>query len=286
MLHSLPNRMEWILALLTLSLVLLTARPEIIEQGPSSGIVLKDQPGLLVTNCRLHTQKVFVRLNPKEVCRRHVPTTNQQTSWAGRRWERIAVEHAEADITHMLTQLQKFMVTQSELSGSARRSKRFLGGVLTAVSLVGSFFGLGLSAYNSVNMATIKRHVGELQAEIPDIRRQVYSQQKQLQTLGQSLQGTILIVNTHSEALNKTIRTVDLLLSIIAVDYAHTQLVSLLMSDMTRDIASSVDSLAMGRIPPYLVVGPKYPNCSHQRYRISTTGAFGLHPRECRTNSR
>lgn len=190
--------MEWILALLTLSLVLLTAQPEIIEQSPSSGIVLKDQPGLLITNCRLHTQKVFVRLNPKEVCRRNFPTTNQQTSWAGRRWERIAVEHAEADITHMLTQLQKFTVTQSELSGSARRSKRFLGGVLTAASLVGSLFGLGLSAYNSVNMATVKRHVAELQAEIPDIRKQIFFQQKQLQTLGQSLQGTILIVNTQS----------------------------------------------------------------------------------------
>lgn len=73
-----------------------------------------------------------------------------------------------------------------------------------------------------------------------------------MQTLGQSLQETILVVNTHSEAL-KAMQAVDLRHSIVAVDYAHAQLVSLLMSDMIRDFASSVDKLTMSRIPPYLV---------------------------------
>ena len=249
----LPARMTKPITFLILGLVIAAVRLEVVEQGPSSGIVLKEQPGLLITNCQLHTQKVFVRLNPREVCRKHVPTTTSQVSWAARKWERTITEHAEMDIAHMLQQLQKFTVTQSELSRASQRSKRFIGGLLTAASLVGSLFGLGLSAYNSVNVAAVQRHVGEMQAEIPEIRKLINRQQHELQTIGQSLKGTILIVNTHSEALNQTMRAVDTLLSVVAVDYAHTQLVSLLMGDMLRDITSSVDSLAMGRIPPYLV---------------------------------
>ena len=102
-------------------------------------------------------------------------------------------------------------------------------------------------------MNAIKRHVGELQAEIPVIQEQMEKQQKQLETLGKTLQGTVLVLNTHGETLLKTVSAVDTLLSVLSVDYAHTQLVTMLMSDMIRDIGSSVDSLAIGRIPPYLV---------------------------------
>ena len=218
-----------LLAILTLGSVITTALPEIVEPGPKSGIVLKEQAGLLITNCRLHTQKVFVRLNPREV-----------------------LEHAEADTTHMLQQLQKFTITQSELSGFKHRPKSFIAGLLTAAAVVGTIFNLGLST-DAVSLSTVKRHVNELQAEIPEIREQVYQQQEELRTLGQSVKGTILVVSSHSIALNKTIRAVDSLLSVVSVDYAHTQLVSMLMNDMSRDIGSSVNSLAMGKIPPYLI---------------------------------
>ena len=76
-------RMMLLLALLTLGSIITAALPEIVESGPNSGIVLREQAGLLITNCRLHTQKVFVRLNPREVCRKHVPTTLALTGWAG-----------------------------------------------------------------------------------------------------------------------------------------------------------------------------------------------------------
>ncbi|XDV17338.1 hypothetical protein PO909_023217 [Leuciscus waleckii] len=36
-------------------------------------------------------------------------------------------------------------------------------------------------------------------------------------------------------------------------DFAQTQLVTALMSDMLREVSSSMDNLAMGRIPPYLI---------------------------------
>ncbi|KAG7330789.1 hypothetical protein KOW79_004758 [Hemibagrus wyckioides] len=37
-------------------------KPDITSPGLASGIVLRDQPGLLITNCRTHTQKVLFNL--------------------------------------------------------------------------------------------------------------------------------------------------------------------------------------------------------------------------------
>lgn len=130
--------------------------PKIIEQGVSYGIVLKEQRGFLITNCCLHTRQVTVKLDPHVVCRKHVPATSSQTSGSGQKWKCTVIEHTQMDMTHMLLQLQKFTITQSELCGPNRRSKCFIGGLLTAASLVRSLFGLGLSAYNSVNVAAIQ----------------------------------------------------------------------------------------------------------------------------------
>ena len=98
-------------------------RTEMVEPGPDSRIVQKEQPGLLITNCRLHTQKVFVRVSSDVVCRRNVPTTAKLTSWTNTRLTREVVTHAAVDITHILQKLQKFIITQSELSGANMRER-------------------------------------------------------------------------------------------------------------------------------------------------------------------
>ena len=130
----LPVRMIWLASLVILGLIAAPVNTEVIESGPSSGIVLKEQPGLLITDCRLHTRKVFVRFDPEVVCRRNVPTSAKLTSWAGTRWNKEVITHAEVDITHMLEQLQKFTITRAELSGTQKREKRFIGGLLVAAS--------------------------------------------------------------------------------------------------------------------------------------------------------
>lgn len=63
----------------------------------------------------------------------------------------------------------------------------------------------------------------------------------------------MLILNSHSEALLKVTGALNSLLSIAQVDYVHTQLVTMLMSDLRRDFSSSIDTLVVGQIPPYLV---------------------------------
>ncbi|XP_049320128.1 uncharacterized protein LOC125781104 [Astyanax mexicanus] len=241
------------LLLLTLVLGTIVAAPDVISPGPTSGVVLRDNSGLLITNCRLHTQRVFVRLNPEEVCKKNFPDWSRQVGWAGHWWVREAVSHAERDTTHMLQQLQKFAVTQSELNGAQKRSKRFLAGLLTAAAAVGSLLGVGTSAVNAVGLATVRRNVGELQAELPHIKDQIDTQQRQLQAIGQTLQGTIVVLNTHTVALNKTLQTITSLTRAIQTDMAHIQVINMLLNDMLQEVGSSVDSLAMGKIPAYLV---------------------------------
>ncbi|KAF4107843.1 hypothetical protein G5714_010602 [Onychostoma macrolepis] len=160
---------------------------EITSPGPASGIVPRDQPGLLITTCRTHTQKVYVRLDPRNVYRTHHPQAAAHYSWAGARWTENSFARAEADIKHMLTQLQKMTVTQAELSGHNRRNKRFLGALLGAVAPVGTLFNLGVTSFNSVSLSTLRQHVREIQTEIPQLREQLTPQGQTLQTTGKSL---------------------------------------------------------------------------------------------------
>ncbi|KAL1249523.1 hypothetical protein QQF64_020528 [Cirrhinus molitorella] len=277
-----------LLTALSLCLTRGLLQPEIVSPGPASGIVLREQPGLLITNCRTHTQKVYVRLDPCDVYRAHYPRAVPQVSWAGGRWTQTALDHAEADITHMLTQLQKVTVTQADLSGQNRRTKRFLGALLGAAAAVGTLFNLGITSVNAVSLSTVRRHVNEIQTEMPQLQAQLMTQSKALQTIGKSLKGTVVVLNTHSVLLNQTVNSVKQLFYVVQSDHAHAQLVTALMTDMLREVSSSVDSLAMGRIPPYLVPlslvqtvlasatsGPTNPLQAHLAYSLGS--AIPLH---------
>ncbi|KAF7709993.1 hypothetical protein HF521_016843 [Silurus meridionalis] len=154
---------------------------------------------------------------------------------------------------HRLCQLQKMTVTQAKLNRYNRRNKWFLGALLGTAAAMGTLFNLGLSSVNSVSLSTLRQHVREIQNEIPQLREQLSLQGQTLQTIGKSLKGTLVVLNTHSVLLNQTLNSIKQLYSILQNDVAQTQLVTALMSDMLREVSSSIDSLAMGRIPPYLV---------------------------------
>ncbi|XP_028310951.1 uncharacterized protein LOC114468322 isoform X2 [Gouania willdenowi] len=249
-------RMMWLPILLVLGLNTPLSTSDLIEPGPRAGIVLKEQPGLLITNCRIHSQKVFVRFNPKEVFRKlwsQKPETAKLVDWAATKWPNAVLEHTEADLTHMLSQLEKFTITQAEFSNIHTREKRFVGALLMAASALGSIFSVGMSTVNAVSIATIKRQVKEVKAEIPALQRQVDQQQKTLEVIGKTLKNTITVLNTQSVALNKTINTINHLVSIMQVDYFLNQIITQLTEDLLREVTNSVENLALGRIPPYLV---------------------------------
>ncbi|KAJ8333830.1 hypothetical protein SKAU_G00411490 [Synaphobranchus kaupii] len=141
-------QLRWLLGLL---LALQVVQPnDIVTPGPPSGIVLQEAPGLLLTNCRVYTQRVYVRLDPKDVYQKHIKSPIE-LSTDGRYVETQTgntLEHARLTTIHILEQLQKFLVTEEELSGT-KRQKRFLGGLLAAASAIGSLFSVGLSAANT-----------------------------------------------------------------------------------------------------------------------------------------
>ena len=247
------NRMLLWIAIMCLQSTKSQPPADVISPGPASGIVLRDQPGLLITNCRTHTQKVYVRLDPRNVYLAHYPRAVAQYSWAGARWTETALNHDEADVEHMLNQLEKMTVTQAELGGHNKRSKRFLGALLGAAAAVGTLFNIGMSSVNAVNIATVRRHVAEIQTELPQLKEQLNTQSASLQTIGKTLRGTVTVLNTHSVMLNQTVSSMKQLFTVFQNDFAQTQLVTALMTDMLRELSSSIDSLAMGRIPPYLI---------------------------------
>ncbi|CAB1320209.1 unnamed protein product [Coregonus sp. 'balchen'] len=103
--------MEYLWMILTLCALVTTNPADVLTSGPPTGIILCDDPGLLITNCRVHMQRVYIRLDAENVFRQPISPAAHM-SWAGDDWTTQAVKHAQLDTAHMLAQLQKFTVTQ------------------------------------------------------------------------------------------------------------------------------------------------------------------------------
>ncbi|AWP06339.1 Hypothetical protein SMAX5B_019768 [Scophthalmus maximus] len=154
-----PERPLWIFGILLSLRVTLSL--DMVEPGPPSGIALQGIPGLLITHCDLYTQRIYVRLDPWAVYRRHFRRPPQLTEGRPSGMQtQDTVEHARQTTIHTLEQLKKFLVTEEDLSGK-KRPKRFLGGLLVVASTMGSLFSIGLSAANSVSIKTLQRYMGE-----------------------------------------------------------------------------------------------------------------------------
>ncbi len=101
----------------------------------------------------------------------------------------------------------------------------------------------------------------------------------------------ITILNTHSTLLNQTIKSINKLFSVVQGDLAQTQLLTTLMADMLREVSSSIDNLAMGRIPHYLIplslvqniltsatAGPTSPIQTHLAFSLGSAIPFYVDP--------
>ncbi|KAM3612667.1 uncharacterized protein V6R79_012474 [Siganus canaliculatus] len=243
--------LAWILAIFLATQA--NCAPNIVEPGPPSGIILQKTPGLLITNCGLYTQRVYVRLDPWVVFRKHIRLPPRLTEGRPSGVQtHDTVDRAKQTTVHILTQLEKFIVTEQDLSNKVR-PKRFLGGLLAAASAIGSLFSIGLSAANSVSLSTLQRHMKELDEEMPEIQQQLLSQQEQLHDIGKTLQGTVVTVNLHSTLLNHTLHSLQTLSEVVEEDITYVRAVRDLMQDLVREVTASVSSLSAGRIPAYLV---------------------------------
>ncbi len=99
-----PNDTAEITACLLMNHIFSRFQTEVASPGPASGTVLREQPGLLITNCKTYTRKVYVRLDTCDVFRVHYSLSVAKNAWAGARWTREVLAHAQADVNHMLHQ--------------------------------------------------------------------------------------------------------------------------------------------------------------------------------------
>ena len=112
-------KLPWVFGvLLTLPV---TMPLDVVKPGPPTGIALQETPGLLITHCDLYTQKIFVRLDLWVVYRKHIRLPPKLTEGrpSGTQTHNT-VKGAEQTIPHTLEQLEKFLVTEEDLSGKRR----------------------------------------------------------------------------------------------------------------------------------------------------------------------
>ncbi|KAF7204170.1 thrombospondin-2-like, partial [Nothobranchius furzeri] len=223
------------------------------KPGPSSGITLRDRPGLLMTNYRLFTQKIFAKFDHAMACTGTMMNAFGNLSETEACWTSTLTQQAEADVHHILVQALKFTVSNNDLSGTSIRPKRFLEGFFSVADTIGSLLNLGFSSVNSIEINTVRRHVDELNREYSTLRKQVLQQWHALKQLGMSEQQTVVVLNTHSNILRKTISAVNELHSFVNVDHAHTQMLTTCLSDYGRDVNASSDTFLTGKITPYFV---------------------------------
>lgn len=124
-------------------------------------------------------------------------------------------------VSHLLQQLQKLTVIQDKQNGSNRHFKGFLGALLWAT--VGTLFNIGVTSINAFHLATVRQHVSELQEEVLHLHNQLTVQTQNLQATGKTI-----VLNTHSNVINQTVKSLNQLFPIIQWDHAHNHLVSLL----------------------------------------------------------
>lgn len=88
------------IAILFICAIGVMPQPKVTLTGPASGIVLREQPGLLITKRKTHTQKVCVRLEPCVDIWTYFDLNTPQTTWVGTHWTREALSHALAEVTN------------------------------------------------------------------------------------------------------------------------------------------------------------------------------------------
>ncbi|CAB1318231.1 unnamed protein product [Coregonus sp. 'balchen'] len=69
--------------ILTLCALVKANRADVLTSGPPTGIVLRDDPGLLITNCRVHRQRVYVRLDAENVYRQRISPAAHMSAAVG-----------------------------------------------------------------------------------------------------------------------------------------------------------------------------------------------------------
>ena len=241
------------------------------QEGPDAGIMLTEYPGHLITDCEIITKRVYIKFDADAILRVHLRQVIKSEGHVDYfNALTMHVKHAEDQIRFTLEQLSKFTMTFDKLSGLTdfkhskstdvhnknevhKRDKRFLSALILAAATLGTLFNIG---YHAITTNELNKHINQIQSDLPKIRTSIANQDRKINVISQTVKDTIIMMNTQTDVLNKTIKKVELLQELFQDTYI-IQVAALLLSDYVSEVSSSVESLVRNMIPAYVTPDSK-----------------------------
>ncbi|XP_044133382.1 uncharacterized protein LOC122926062 [Bufo gargarizans] len=173
--------------------------------GPSSGIMLQDTTGFILTNKRILSQKIYVSLDPRVFVERQF-NISEISSPEIKSWYQMHIGYSQERVTQILEQTRKTM-TREQFSTS-RRPKRFISAITAAIifAVVGTVIATGVSAVNSISIKTLELEIGSLKRNLMSIHAEMEDQKKKhLSDLYSVAEDTVVTADLHSKLLAHSI---------------------------------------------------------------------------------
>ncbi|CAH2312698.1 class E basic helix-loop-helix 40, partial, partial [Pelobates cultripes] len=167
----------------------------IAEMGPSSGILIQETTGFILTEKRILTRRVFVSLDPKISIEKAYNISSMQLPEL-QTWYQMHLQRAQDRVRNILEQARKPFV--SSPIPMSNRPKRFLTAIIVALvcATVGAVVATGMSAANSITVQKLDMKIYALKQHINDIH----------QTLGHLEKAVVLeLTLKHVQALSSLI---------------------------------------------------------------------------------
>ncbi|CAH2315929.1 Hypothetical predicted protein [Pelobates cultripes] len=170
------------------------------QSGPSSGILIQETPGFILTEKRILTRRVFVSLDPKISIEKAYNISSMQLPEL-QTWYQMHLQRAQDRVRNILEQARKPFV--SSTISMSNRPKRFLTTIIVALvyATVGAVVATGMSAANSITVQKLDMEIYALKQHINDIHQVINQQRTLLQDVLTIVEDTVVTTNLHSELI-------------------------------------------------------------------------------------
>ncbi|OCT72022.1 hypothetical protein XELAEV_18035005mg [Xenopus laevis] len=105
----------------------------IVMPGPSSGIMLQDTAGFIMSNKRILSQKIYMSIDPCCIIERQINVSNIRSPEI-QTWYQLHIEYSQERITQILEQTRKTLIREPFLQTKDRNGNVFATGVRIANS--------------------------------------------------------------------------------------------------------------------------------------------------------
>ncbi|CAH2293299.1 Hypothetical predicted protein [Pelobates cultripes] len=171
----------------------------IAEMGPSSGILIQETSGFILTEKRILTRRVFVSLDPKISIEKAYNISSMQLPEL-QTWYQMHLQRAQDRVRNILEQARKPFV--SSTISMSNRPKRFLTAII--VALVCATVGANWNVCSQLYVQKLDMEIYALKQHINDIHQVIKQQRTLLQDVLTIVQDTVVTTNLHSELIAKS----------------------------------------------------------------------------------